>query len=116
MNMTQTEVTTRVTGVSRHRLLAGLALAVVLVAALGAPVVSLVQVIRDPPPQHPELVLLGILGEAIDRLVWGLGAAAGMVALLIGIVAIISYGARERRWTRLSRFWGRDRPRGLRGA
>jgi hypothetical protein len=55
---------------------------------LGPLVAAVVQVIRDPPPQHAELVLFGILGAAFDRLVWSVGIAVA-VLLVRAVVAAI---------------------------
>jgi len=50
----------------RDLLVLGLLAALVLGVTLGPLVAAVVQVIRDPPPPHAELVLFGILGAAFD--------------------------------------------------
>jgi len=50
-----------------------------------APLVTeVVQVVRTPPPQHPELVVVGIVGDALERLAWSVGVAA--VVLVVRVV------------------------------
>ena len=52
----------------RDLLVLGMLAALVLVVTLGPLGVAVVQTVRDPPPQHPGLVLFGLVGAALDRL------------------------------------------------
>jgi hypothetical protein len=67
--------------------LLGVLATLVCVVALGPLLIEMVQIIGDPPPQHPGLVLLGAVGDAMDRLLWSLGV--GGAVLVLRIVAAI---------------------------
>jgi len=78
------------------RLVLGALAGLVLVAALGPFVVAVVQIVRDPPPEHADLMILGAGGEAIVRLMWGFGVAAVVLVLRV-IAASRSHGTGGRR-------------------
>jgi hypothetical protein len=67
------------------RLILGVVAVLVVAITLGPLVAGLVQVMRVPPPQHPGLVVFGLVGEALGRLGWSLGLAA--VVLVVRAVA-----------------------------
>src|SRR5262249_35140473 len=54
------------------------------VITLAPLVMEAVQVVRTPPPQHPELVVMRIVGDALERLAWSVGVAA--VVLVVRVV------------------------------
>src|SRR6266481_3296516 len=85
----------------RDRLVLGALAVFVLVTALGPFVVAVVRIIRDPPPEHTDLALLGATAEAINGLVWSLGVAAVVFAFRLVIAAIHPYRTREQRWIML---------------
>ena len=89
----------------RDLLVLGVLAALVLVVTLGPLVVAVVQVTRDPPPQHAELMLFGILGAAFDRLVWSLGVAVVVLLVRAVVAAIHSRRTGARGRIILSRFW-----------
>ena len=91
----------------RDRLVLGVLAASVLVTALGPFVVAVVRIIRDPPPEHADLIVLGAAGEAINRLILSLGVAAVVLVLRVVIAASHPHKTREQRWTTLSDFWRR---------
>ena len=70
--------------------MAVLMLAIVLVPLL----INLLQILRDPPPQHPDLVLFGIVGDAIDRL-----AHVVLVAAVVVVLGAIVARLRRQRTT-----------------
>ena len=95
----------------RRDVIAVLAL-LVLLAAIGPLVVGVVQIIREPPPEHVGLAVLGIVGDAFDRMLWSLGIAGVLLILLETVFAAIrSFRNRRQRRMMFSGFW-RKRPTG----
>jgi len=69
----------------RELLVFALTVGVLWVITLCILVVQAAQVVRTPPPQHPEVVLIAIVGDALRRLLLIVGVAT--VVLLVRIVA-----------------------------
>src|SRR5262245_11159531 len=65
----------------RELLLLAVTVGLLWVITLWPLVVDVIQVVRTPPPQHPELVVIGIIGDAFERLLWIVGAAAVVFAV-----------------------------------
>ena len=82
----------------RDRMWVGALAAAVVATAMGPFVVSVVQVIRDPPPEHADLMMLVGFGEAIDRLVWGSVIVAVAIAFRAAGAAIRRHRRRQHRW------------------
>jgi hypothetical protein len=85
----------------------------VLVTVLAPFLVAVLRIIRDPPPEHTDLMILGLAAAAIDRLMWSLGVAAVVLVLRVVVAASHPDRTRERRWTMLS---GEPRGRGIASA
>jgi len=86
----------------RDRLVLGALAVLVLVTALGPSVVAVMRIIRDPPPEHTDLIILGLAGKTISRLMWTLGVAVVVLVLRVVTAAIHPQRTRERRWTVLT--------------
>src|SRR5262245_47187869 len=68
-------------------------------------VVEVVQVVRTPPAQHPEVVLMAIVGDALKRLLWSVGVAAVVVLARIVAGRIRPRLTRKSRRIRHPHFW-----------
>lgn len=69
----------------RHQLALGVVAGLLATVAVGPFLERIVQVVLDPPPQHLELVLLGITDETLGRHLWALGLAVGSWLLMRGV-------------------------------
>lgn len=67
----------------RELLVLALTAGLVWIITLSPLVLQLIQVVRTPPAQHPELVVIGILGDGIERLLWIVGVAAVVLAVRV---------------------------------
>src|SRR5215468_9192904 len=86
----------------------GVMVLLVLAISLGPLIVGLVQLIRVPPAQHPGLVVFGLLGGALERLIWSLGVAAFVLIARAVTRAIRSRTSGTHRWIALPRFQRQD--------
>ena len=68
------------TGSRRDLLLLELLATVVLAITLGPLVVELAHVVQDPPPEYFWMAVFGVIGAAVERLMWSL---AGAVIILL---------------------------------
>jgi|SRR5262245_797187 len=90
----------------RHDLrLLAVAAGLVSVITLGPLVVEVIQVVRTPPPQPPELVVMGMVGDALERLVWSVGVAAVVLVLRVVASRIRPRLTRKSRRTRSPHLW-----------
>jgi hypothetical protein len=98
----------------RDRLVLEVLAVLVLVTVLGPFAVAVSRIIRDPPPEHMDLMILGLAAEAINRLMWSLGVAAVVLVLRLVVAASHPDRTRGRRWTMLPYFlrWGAGEAQG----
>jgi hypothetical protein len=82
----------------------GVMVLLVLAISLGPLIVGLVQLIRVPPAQHPGLVVFGLFGGALERLIWSLGLAAFVLIARAVTGAIRSRTSGTHRWVAFPRF------------
>jgi hypothetical protein len=75
------------------------------VITLGPLVMEVIQVIRTPPPQHPEIVVIAIVGGALKRLVWSVGVTAVVLILRVVASRIRPRLTRKSRRTRSLHLW-----------
>jgi uncharacterized BrkB/YihY/UPF0761 family membrane protein len=73
----------------RDQLALGAAIALLGMAVVSAIVAAIVQIVRDPSPQHPGLFLFGVVGGMLSFLAY-VGVLAVVVSIGMAIVAIAS--------------------------
>jgi uncharacterized membrane protein len=88
----------------RDLLVLAIAAGLVSVVTLGPLVAELIQIVCTP-PQHPELVVMGIVGDALERLVWSVGVAAVVLVLRVVASRIRPRLTRKSRRTRSPHLW-----------